>query len=51
LQETEHFWRWRQKQVAKIVWCGEPHDTAANLLCSRRQSRPVELFASWDRCR
>jgi hypothetical protein len=24
LQETEHFWHWRQKPVAKIVHCGEP---------------------------
>jgi len=23
LQETEHFVRWSQKQVAKIVHCGE----------------------------
>jgi hypothetical protein len=24
LQETEHFWRWPQKQLAKIVQYGEP---------------------------
>lgn len=22
-EETEHFWRWRQQEVAKIVQCGE----------------------------
>lgn len=24
VEETEHFGRWRQKEVAKIVHCGEP---------------------------
>jgi len=23
LEETEHFYRWRQEEVAKIVHCGE----------------------------
>jgi hypothetical protein len=27
LEETEHFHRWRQEQVAKIVLCGLPHDS------------------------
>jgi hypothetical protein len=24
LEDTEHFWRWHQEEVAKSVHCGEP---------------------------
>ncbi len=30
LEETEHFRRWRQEKVAKIVQCGEPRNNSKN---------------------
>jgi len=38
LEETRHFFSWRQKQVAKIVHCGEPKI----LNKSKREGHPQE---------
>jgi hypothetical protein len=46
LEETEHFHRWRQEKVAKIVQCGEP-----KFLGKQERRPPVRVafkyFVTW----
>jgi hypothetical protein len=50
LQETEHFCRWPQKQVAKIVQCGEQNieeDASARVTSTlRRDFRIVKTIGA-----